>query len=277
MFLGRVFACTLVVGCVAALGFASQQPAQAGPPPLSLFHGEYNGLTHHNSKATHESEAVKFTTVLGSNNHFTGVFGPFAVSGKLNPANHAITFSGQAGSVKLKEGKGQLSATGLYCVGSLKVSGSQSDIDGAYTFSVFAAVEIPPVDPAQSSFGDRSGGLTAQANINNLLSGYSGHAHHTIQSSAENEAIVFVVTLKKPNGNFKGSLGVVPITGHVDGNGHVTFKGGDSQGGDVRKIKNGSAQLSAQGNYLLGRFKITGTGIFAGEAGGYTFEAAATT
>jgi hypothetical protein len=40
----------------------------------------------------------------------------------------------------------------------------------------------------------------------------------------------------------------------------------------VLKIKNGKAQLSSQGNYLLGSFQVTGTGVEAQYAGGYIFE-----
>jgi hypothetical protein len=276
MVIGRVVAVTVALGCFAVAGFAGQRPAQAGPP--FPFYGEYDGLSHHNSSAQHESENLKLTTANLNNGNFTGQFGPIPITGTLNSSDHKITFSGQlpgqGGATKIKDGKGQLSATGLYCVGTFRVSGSTSDINGAYTFGIFAAQEIPPVDPAQNAFGAGSGGITTESNINSLLSGYSGSSHHNTLPADENEPITLVVTQKKPNGSFRGALGVIPITGHVDAKGRVSFKGGDSQGGDVRKVKNGSAQLSAQGNFLLGSFKLTGTGIFASDAGGYTFETA---
>jgi hypothetical protein len=279
MYIKRVFACTLALGCLAGAGLAGQRPAQAGPPFLPF--GEYEGFIHHNTKAGEENEPAELLLDNVSNGQFTGHFGPVAISGKFNTATHKITFSGSSsgpgGTIGIKDGKGQLSATALYCVGTMNVTGSDPEITGPYTFSIATPQEILPLGSTKSVFGEapRAAGPTSLSNINNLLAGYSGRSHHNTLPADENQSFTFTVSTKKPNGNFTGFLGFVPITGHVDKKGKATFKGVVKQGADVLKVKNGVAQLSAQGNYLLGSFKATGTGNFAEEAGGYTFESAA--
>jgi hypothetical protein len=263
---------------LATLGLATGPAGPAAGEPLVVF---YSGSTHHNTKPAEEArvEGLRISAITGDT--FTGHLAGFDITGKIVNAigsNRKITFTGRGikgTPPRLKDGKGLISATGLYCVATFKITADPSR-NGGLTFAGVDAAHAPLLDPSFGELPARdSGGITALANINNLADGYSGHAHSGTQASLENPSLDFTITLKKPNGKFTGFLGAVPISGKVSTKGKVTFSGGETLGSDHHNVTNGLAQLSAQGNYLLGTFTITGTGVFASEAGKYSFETGA--
>jgi hypothetical protein len=241
----------------AGLVSAGCQPATAG-----ALSSEYDGFPHSNTNAQAENETFQITFDSFNNGKITGHIGSVPITGKID-GKFRLTFSGQESSpgLTVKEGKSQFSAAGLFRVGSFKATGL---FPGSYTFSVGGGSPLLGPTPPTPTNGF--------ANIGSLTAGYSGHWRHLHDLNKANEGFSLEVTQKKTNGNFTGLLADVPTTGHVDAKGKVTLKGGRRSGANVLKIKNGKAQLSAQGNYLLGSFQITGTGLEASNAGTHLFE-----
>jgi hypothetical protein len=104
----------------------------------------YSGRVHHSSIPSEEDESVTFF-IIGTqpNGKFTGnIGGGIPISGKVT-ASGAVTFSGSAedkgGSIQIKKGTGQLSATGRFIVGSFQLKGAGANTPGKYTFHVDAA------------------------------------------------------------------------------------------------------------------------------------------
>lgn len=85
----------------------------------------YEGSTHHGTNADNEDTALDFDVqTREQNGKFTGIFSGIPVKGKVTSTGK-VTFSGSLtiteGTISIKSGKGQLSATGRFIVGSFKV------------------------------------------------------------------------------------------------------------------------------------------------------------
>jgi hypothetical protein len=233
---------------------------------------QYQGHAHHNTKPGNEN--LDFDLDINSvqpNGHFNGNLGGFLIQGKVDGAGK-MAFSGQftrkGGSVvKLKDGKGQLSATGLHVLGTFKLNGDTavSDLNGPYTFD-----EHVPENLAPSSLPDQSP-IHVDANVGSLGASYSGAAHNKTNPQTENSPITFTVTETHSDGKFKGFLNDTPISGRVTSQGKITFSGSFTANGNTTKVKDGSGQLSATGLFILGQFKINFS-QFPGDSGSYLFE-----
>lgn len=88
------------------------------------------------------------------------------------------------------------------------------------------------------------------ADVNDLNEAYSGGAHHVSVAADEDENITLVIQDRQSNGKFSGQLGGIAVTGKVTSTGKVTFAG--KTGGS--SFKQGKAQLSATGRFLVGSF-----------------------
>jgi hypothetical protein len=128
----------LTVPAAVLVGLALLLPARAAD--INDLEDTYVGRVHHSSIASEEDDGI----AIGFDNQqpngtFTGNIGFIPISGKVTSAG-VITFSGSAngkgGSVQIKKGTGQLSATGRFIVGSFQYKGTGVDTPGKYTFHV---------------------------------------------------------------------------------------------------------------------------------------------
>lgn len=228
----------------------------------------YQGQWHHLTNS--DFEFLDFDLTINStqpNGKFAGFFGKVPIKGKVK-TNGKVTFSGkftsQALTAKISKGKGQLSATGEFILGTLrfKATGELASQSGSYTFNE-TTLSKPGVQ--------RGSSVHASANINNLASSYTGFFHHNTEPTREDSPAEFTVTAHNPNGTFTGTSHGVPITGKVSSKGKVTFSGATGTGANTLKAK-GTLQLSATGATLLGTVTLVGKGTFAVNSGKGTVE-----
>ena len=115
-----------------------------------------------------------------------------------------------------------------------------------------------------------AGAPASASNISDLKEFYGGSWHCTTSTDNENLSKEFIVTSTNHDGTFSGIFGSVRINGKVNGKGKITFSGSGNEnassapasGGVVNaQIKNGKAQLSATGRFIVGSFTYEGTGI----------------
>jgi hypothetical protein len=264
---------TTVAGLALALTAAviSRPAYTATAADLKL---QYQGRAHHNTKPGNESLEIDLdVTSVQPNGHFTGNLGGFLIQGKVDGSGK-MAFAGQftrkGGTVvKLKDGKGQVSATGLHLLGTFKLNGDTavSDLNGPYTFEEHALVNFQPASSPLFSQSE----IHAEATVGNLGPIYSGAAHNKTNPDTENSPITLTVTQTQTNGKFKGFLGDTPISGKVTPQGKITFAGSKTDKGNTTKINDGAGQLSATGLFILGQFKINFS-AFPGDSGTYLFE-----
>jgi hypothetical protein len=132
-----------LAGAVVALGLAASLApgATVRAADISDLAPFYNGRVHHNTNPVKEDEPVVIAIDDIQGSKFTGtIFGEVPISGKVTSSGK-VTFSGKAtgkggGTYQLKKGRGQLSATGDFIVGSFQVVDGIDDNSGNYTFHV---------------------------------------------------------------------------------------------------------------------------------------------
>lgn len=135
----KTFAPLLAVGLLAATVVADGGSHAADIDDLQEG---YIGSAFSNTDPNNESQSFNIdVTGKQANGKFTGLIGTIPISGKVTGTGK-MTFSGgrsdEGAIVRIKNGKGQLSATGLFIVGSLKVqSNSPGVTTGSFTFSLF--------------------------------------------------------------------------------------------------------------------------------------------
>lgn len=207
------------------------QTALAAPGPT--LRSEYEGAIHHNSNADFEGESNPLVVnVLKPNGQFKAHLGGASLSGKVTKAGK-VTFTGQFSSMgvgfKIKDGKGQLSATGLHLIGSFKVTNDTTGtgLAGGYTFEEHTLPKVaPPVGSENGLASRREGSIHAEnAGINDLGANYEGAIHHRTNPKLESEGPSITFADRQPNGSFTGSLGDIPIHGNVNSSGKITFGG----------------------------------------------------
>jgi hypothetical protein len=267
---------TCVVGLAAASAALFSNPSRAANP--GRLKTDYSGHIHHNNKPANEnlSTELHISDVNPRNGHFSGFFGPVQIEGKVTSTGK-VTFSGHeltmgSPGMKVSDGKGQLSATGLHFLGSFKVTQDTGpdDNDGSYTFDMHANTLLSATLPENSPLGG-SAGLQAEAARGDFASQYAGAGHSNSKPGFENVSLSLVVSDFRTNGKFTGVFGGVPVHGNVSTTGKVTFSGKITSGGKSFNIQEGKAQLSATGLFLLGSFKGSGK-LQPDQNGPYTFE-----
>jgi hypothetical protein len=235
------------------------------PASAATLQNLYNGHLHHNAVALLENEPATLTVgAVQPNGHFTATLLDVPITGKATSAGK-VTFSGSfplmgGGTAKVKDGKGQLSATGLHLLGAFKITGDASvnSLNGEYTFDLHTAENAPP-----------AGRVHSNAGIGQLGADYAGHSHSVISAANENLSLDMPITGTQANGKFTGKVGDLPISGKVTSKGKVTFSGKLTVGDITVRIKNGKGQLSATGAFLLGTLTISGT---LTQNGNFTYE-----
>lgn len=136
--ISKTLAPLLVVGLTTLTLIADASTRAADIDDLK---GEYSGAAYSSSSTSDEIDLISLTVgPKSANGKFTGEFRNVQVSGKVTPAGK-ITFSGQATKgdlfLRVKSGKGQLSATGRFIVGSYKVQSNAPEVvTGSFTFSL---------------------------------------------------------------------------------------------------------------------------------------------
>lgn len=98
----------------------------------------YGGAVHHTTNSSLENSPIEFDVTDKQGANFKAELNGVPVTGKVTSSGK-ITFTGNisnsTGSVRIKKGKGQLSATGLFIVGSFQVQNNSLFLDsGNYTF-----------------------------------------------------------------------------------------------------------------------------------------------
>jgi hypothetical protein len=107
---------------------------------------------------------------------------------------------------------------------------------------------------------------------------YQGAAHHNAKPAEENEPLNFELTTVAGN-QFQATLTIpetleLPVSGKFTNdqgaNRKMTFSGQAEGLGGTIKLQNGTGLVSANGNFVVGSFKLSGPGI-PELNGGYTF------
>src|SRR5262249_39374110 len=160
----------------------------------------------------------------------------------------------------IKDGKGQLSATGLHLIGSFKITNDTTGtgLAGGYTFEEHTLPpKAPPAARENGLTSLRSGRIQAEnADINDLENSYEGAIQHRTSKDLESENPEIAFSDQQPNGTFNGLLGDIPIHGKVTTSGKMTFSGKLTVMSQSLTVKEGKGQLSATGKFILGSFKL---------------------
>lgn len=130
----------LIAGAAASIGVGARA---ANVNDLAEI---YSGRLHHSANAAGENEGFGFAvTSISPNGKFVGDLGDgIVMNGKVTSTGKmtfAVNGSNSKGSLKMTKGKGQLSATGRFIVGSFQLKANPpipNVPDGAYTFEVEA-------------------------------------------------------------------------------------------------------------------------------------------
>lgn len=195
--------------------------------------------------------------------------GPGQVAGSLagETLNGKLTNKGKftftaVGDVKIKNGKGQMSATGRFILGSFKVtnSGNPNDL-GDYLFRAETSGAT-----ALSLGGNLIGPLPG------LAGEYVGKYHDNAISDTENQDIGFANVQQSSNGKFTATVLGITVNGKRTGT-KVTFSGKHSEPAGTFKVEGGGA-LDFGHLVLIGKLTKKGTGKFPSGKG--TFEVYAT-
>jgi hypothetical protein len=177
-----------------------------------------------------------------------GLFAAVPFKGKLTNQGK-LTFSGN-GAVKITNGKGQVSATGRFILGSFKVTqSSEPEERGTYVFR--AETGSSPVLLGVGVQGVSVPGLESE---------YGGSYHDNARSDDEDEKVQLLNIVEASNGKFTADIAGVHVSGKRTGN-KVTFKG---------KLKDGNSTLTLQGattlnsahQLMIGKLTQKGTGKF---------------
>jgi hypothetical protein len=196
--------------------------------------------------------------------------GPGQVAGSLagETLNGKLTNKGKftftaVGDVKIKNGKGQMSATGRFILGSFKVtnSGNPNDL-GDYLFRA---------ETSGATALSRGGNLIGP--LPGLAGAYVGKYHDNAISDTENQDLDLSNVQQGSNGKFTATMLGVPVSGKRSGT-NVIFQG--KQSGQLGSLKlDGQGTLDFSHLTFMGKLTKKGTGSFSSGKG--TFELYATT
>jgi hypothetical protein len=137
----RISAVVLLI----ALGCAALGTIPVSAADIDDLGGGYLGTSHHNTNPGHENDAMSLnvSSTNTARGTFTGTLNGVSVTGKVTNKG-VVTCSGtqstMSGSLRVRL-KGQLSATGLYIVGTLtidKATGSAASVAGKRSFRLTA-------------------------------------------------------------------------------------------------------------------------------------------
>lgn len=224
-----------------------------------LYSGEWWSRNHTSPEFLDLTMSVNAAHPDGT---FDGSMGEVPIHGKVTPTG-AVTFSGKtvggSPTLKIKSGKAQLSATGLFFLGSLTYNAGSSSLSGKYSFRFFSGSTLR---------GLQEGPTTSAATLLNL---YKGGYHDNANASREGVTKYFSVTSHQAHGKFTGEFDGVTVHGKVTSQGKVTFNGTHGSGDSTLKVK-GDGFLSANGTALIGKVTYAGRGTFSDLSGKGTFD-----
>jgi hypothetical protein len=197
---------------------------------------------------------------FGGPGQVAGGFAGLTLNGKITNKGK-FTFTA-VGDVKVKEGTGQMSATGRFILGSFKVTNSMDPEDlGTYLFRAEAG---------SATILSRNPNLIGP--LPGLAGEYVGKYHDNSISGTENQDLGFANILQGSNGKFTATVLGVQVSGKRTGT-KVTFSGKHTEQVGTFKIE-GSGTLAYGHLVFMGKLTKKGTGKF--ESGKGSFEVYAT-